>query len=195
MVGKVLVGSLVTGVVVFVWGAISHMATPIGEMGIRRIPGEDKVVPAMKDAIREPGFYFFPGMENMKNPSEADQKAWEAKIKQGPTGVLIIHPEGGEAMSPKQLLTELGSSIIAALLAAIVLTQVRSGYFGRVLVVTLMGVFGFVSILVSYWNWYGFPTDFTTGAMLDEVIGWFLGALVLAAIVRPAKIQKIEVPE
>jgi len=193
MVGKVLVGAFVTGIVVFVWGAISHMATPIGEMGIRQIPGEDKVVPAMKDAIREPGFYFFPAMENMKSPSEADQKAWEAKVKQGPTGVLIIHPEGGETISPRRLLTEFASNVVAALLAAVVLTQLRSGYFGRVLVVTLMGVFGFVSILVSYWNWYGFPTDFTMGAALDEVIGWFLGGLVLAAIVRPAKIQKTEV--
>ena len=60
-------------------------------------------------------------------------------------------------------------------MAAVVLTQVRSGYLGRVLVVTAMGLFGFVSILVSYWNWYGFPTDFTIGAVLDEVIGWFLG--------------------
>jgi hypothetical protein len=46
---------------------------------------------------------------------------------------------------------------------------------------------------VSYWNWYGFPTDFTTGAALDEIIGWFLGGLVLAAIVRPA--AKVPVPE
>jgi hypothetical protein len=58
-----------------------------------------------------------------------------------------------------------------------------------------MGLFGFLSILVSYWNWYGFPTDFTIGAVLDEVIGWFLAGLVLAAIVRPTKIQKVAVPE
>ena len=75
------------------------------------------------------------------------------------------------------------------------LTQVRSGYLGRVLVVTSMGIFGFVSILVSYWNWYGFPTDFTIGAALDEVIGWFLGGLVLAAIVRPARHAKTMMPE
>jgi hypothetical protein len=98
-------------------------------------------------------------------------------------------------MSRRQLLTELASSIVAALMAAAVLTQVRSGYLGRVLLVTAMGVFGFASILVSYWNWYGFPTDFTIGAALAEIIGWFLGGLVLAAIIRPAKIQKFELPE
>ena len=80
MIGKVLLGGLVGGIVVFVWGAISHMATPIGEMGIRQIPNEDKIVANMKESIREPGFYFFPGMENKANPSEAEQKAWEIKI-------------------------------------------------------------------------------------------------------------------
>jgi hypothetical protein len=32
---KVLIGALVAGVVVFFWGAIAHMALPIGTMGIR----------------------------------------------------------------------------------------------------------------------------------------------------------------
>jgi hypothetical protein len=38
------------------------------------------------------------------------------------------------------------------------------------------------------------PTDFIMGAALDEIIGWFLAGGVLAAIVRPAKIQKIAIP-
>jgi hypothetical protein len=192
---KVLVGGFVAGIVVFFWGAIAHMALPIGTMGIRQIPTEEKVVAAMKDSIRDPGFYFFPGHDMSKPMTASEMEAYSAKARQGPSGVLVIHPEGSESMSPRQLLTELGSSIVAALLAALVLTQVRSGYIGRVLIVTAMGLFGFVSVLVSYWNWYGFPTDFTIGAALDETIGWLLAGFVLAAIIRPAKIQKTVVPE
>jgi hypothetical protein len=186
---KVLVGALIAGIVVFFWGAISHMALPIGTIGIRSIAGEEKVVAAIKDSIHEPGFYFIPGRDMSKPMSKSEMEAHAAKMRQGPSGVMVIHPEGSDSMSPRQLLTELGSSIVAALLAAIVLTQVRSGYIGRVLIVTLMGLFGFVSILVSYWNWYGFPTDFILAGALDEIIGWFLAGLVLAAIIRPAKIQ------
>jgi hypothetical protein len=194
-VGKVLLGGIVAGLVVFCWGAISHMATPIGTMGIGQIPDEEKVAAAMKDSIHSPGFYFFPGRDMSKTMSKSEESAYAARLRQGPSGVLVIHPEGSEGMSPRLLLTELGTSIVAALLAAIVLTQVRSGFPGRVLVVTLMGVFGFVSINVSYWNWFGFPTAYTIGAALDEIIGWFLGGLALAAIVRPAKVQKVEVPD
>jgi hypothetical protein len=192
---KVIVGAVVAGIVVFCWGAIAHMALPIGTMGIRPIPGEDKVIAAIKDTIREPGFYFIPGRDMSKPQSKSEEEAYAAKVRQGPSGVMVIHPEGSESMSPGQLLTELGSSVVAALVAALVLTHVRSGYFGRVLVVTAMGLFGFLSILVSYWNWYGFPTDFTIGAVLDEVIGWFLAGLVLAAIIRPAKIERVAIPE
>jgi hypothetical protein len=184
--GRVVLAGLAGGVVVFVWGAVAHMMLPLGEMGVRQLPSEDKVVGTMKDAIREPGFYFFPGIDRSK-AAEAEQKAWEKKIKEGPTGVLIIHPEGGEAMSPRQLGTELGSNIVSALLAAFVLTQVRSGYGMRVLLVTLMGIFGFSSISVSYWNWYGFPSDFTIAEAITETVGWLLAGLVLAAIIRPSK--------
>ncbi len=193
--GKVVVGGIVGGIVVFIWGAISHMATPLGTMGIRQVPHEDQVVAAMKESIHEPGFYFFPGRDMSKSLSEPDTQAYAAKLRQGPSGVLVIRPDGSEGMSPRLLLTELGSCVVAAWLAAIVLSQVRSGYSGRVLVVTLFGIFGFLSINVSYWNWFGFPADYTIAAALDEVIGWFLAGLVMAAIVRPARIHPVDVPE
>jgi hypothetical protein len=183
---KVIVGGLVSGLVVFFWGFVSHMVLPLGEMGIRQIPNEGPVIGAMRDTIREPGFYFFPGMDKGKQASESDQQAWEAKMKEGPAGVLIIQPKGAEAMSPRQLGTEVATNIAAALLAALLLSQVRtdSRYWGRVAFVTLLGIFGFVTISVPYWNWYGFPTDFTTAEAIDQAAGWLLAGLVLAAIVR-----------
>jgi hypothetical protein len=184
---RVLLGGLVGGGVVFIWGAVSHMALPLGEMGVRPIPNEDQVVTAMRGAIREPGFYFFPGMDKSRQASKSEQEAWEQKMKKGPWGVLIIHPEGGEAMLPRQLGTELATNIVAALLAASLLAQVRSGYTGRVLFVTLLGAFGFVIVNVPYWNWYGFPADFTIAQAIEHVAGWFLAGLVLAAIVRPGQ--------
>jgi hypothetical protein len=181
---KVIIGGLVGGIVIFVWGFISHMVLPIGEMGIRQIPNEDTVLAAMRTSISQPGFYFFPGRDMSRAPSQAEQQAWEVKMKQGPTGILVIHPQGSEAMSPRQLGTELATDIVSALMAALLLSQVRLGYWGRVLFVTLLGLFAFVTISVPYWNWYGFPTDFTAAEAIDQFAGWFLAGLVLAAIVR-----------
>jgi len=183
---RVLIGALAAGVVVFVWGAIVHMFLPIGEMGIQSIPIEDSVLRPMQAAISERGFYYFPARDHSKQLSKSEQEAWEAKVKKGPTGILVIQPNGGDAMSPKQLLTEFATGVVAALLAGIVLTQVKGNYATRVLVVLLMGAFGLTSLMVSYWNWFGFPTDYVLGVAIDEMGGWLLGGLVLAAIVRPA---------
>src|SRR5437762_9525392 len=94
---KVVLGGLVAGVVIFFWGAVAHMALPIGKMGIRQIPNEDAVLGAMRITIQEPGFYFFPGMDLGKQASESEQQVWKAKLKEGPAGVLIIQPQGAEA--------------------------------------------------------------------------------------------------
>jgi len=182
---RVVLGGLLAGVVVFFWGAASHMALPLGTMGVHKIPDEDGMIAAFRGSITEPGFYFFPGIDHSKPVSSSEVEAVYAKIKQGPAGILVIHPEGREAMSPRQLGTELATNVVSALLAAWLLAHVVSGYARRVLFVTLLGVFGFVTVNVPYWNWYGFPTDFTSAEAIDQIVGWFLAGLVLAAIVRP----------
>jgi len=189
---KVVSGGLLAGIVLFFWGAFAHMVLPLGKMGVHRIPSEEPVIGAMRDSIREPGFYFFPGKDMSGEVSESEEQVWQAKVKQGPVGVIIIRPSGGEAMSFRQLGTELATNIVSALLAGFLLTSIRSGYWGRVLFVTLLGVFGFLTISVPYWNWYGFPCDFTIAESIDQVVGWFLAGLVLAGIVRCRKVPVSE---
>ena len=41
-------------------------------------------------------------------------------------------------------------------------------------------------ILVPFWNWYGFPPEFTLGQTIEHVVGWFLAGIALAAIVCPS---------
>jgi hypothetical protein len=187
-----VVGALLAGVVVFFWGAAAHMVLPLGTIGVRQIPNEDGMLAAFRGSITTPGFYFFPGMDHSKPASNSDVEAVIAKIKQGPTGILVIHTiTDGEAMSPRQLGTELATNVVSALLASWLLTNVVLGYARRVLFVTLLGVFGFVTVNVPYWNWYGFPTDFTSAQAIEHIVGWFLAGLVLAAIVRPSTARPV----
>jgi hypothetical protein len=52
--------------------------------------------------------------------------------------------------------------------------------------VTLVGLLASLIILVPYWNWYGYPTDFTLAQIAENTVGWLLAGIVLAAIVRPS---------
>src|SRR5260370_19494025 len=111
MVKRVL-GGVAGGIGVFFWGFVSHVKVPRGEMGIRQIPTEEVVLGAFRDSIREPGLYFFPGRDMSKPPSESEQQALYDKMKKGPAGILVIQPEGREAMSPRQLGTEFATNVV-----------------------------------------------------------------------------------
>ncbi len=97
---RVIIGGLVTGVVVFFWGAFAHMVLPIGSMGVRQIGNEEPVRAVVRDHIKEPGFYFLPGMDMSREASQSEKQAWEARVKEGPVGVLIIQPSGGGRCRP-----------------------------------------------------------------------------------------------
>ena len=191
MTKKILLAGLAGGIVIYIWGIISHLVLPLGEVGIKQIPSEEQVVTALQDNIKESGFYFFPGEEHSPDMTKDQHKIamqkWEEKIRKGPNGILIYTPQGKAPMSPKQLLIELLSNIAGALVAAFLLAKAVSGItsFGvRVLFVALLGLFASLAIDISYWNWYGFPGSFTIAAITDEVVGWGLAGLPLAAIIK-----------
>lgn len=183
---KILLGGVVAGIVIFFWGFVAHMLLPLGEMGLQTIPHEDDLNAAMKKDVREPGLYFVPGRDMSKSPSQEEMEAHMAKIAQGPYGFMVIYPNGRDASFGKRLPIEFGTNVLCGLLAAIVVRQLRPGFIVRVACVTLVGILASVMTLVPYWNWYGFPTDFTLAQIVENTVGWFLAGLALAAIVRPS---------
>ena len=183
---KILLGGLVAGIIIFFWGFAAHEALPLGETGFHDLPQEAPVSAAVKDTVKEPGIYLLPGRSMMKSKSEEERKLVLEKAAKGPAGILILHPEGVETSTPKHLLPQFLTNVVCGILAAFLVTQLRPGFVIRVLCVTLMGIFGFVMVCVPYWNWYGFPLDFTIAQAIEHTVGWFLAGIALAAIVRPA---------
>ena len=127
---KILLGGVVGGLVIFFWGFASHMLLPIGEMGLRLIPNEDDVVAALKKDVHEAGLYFVPGRDMSKSPSQEEMQAHMDKITKGPYGFMVIHPNGRDPSLGKRLPIELGTNIVCALLAAILVSQLRPGFIG-----------------------------------------------------------------
>lgn len=186
---RVLLAALAGGVVLFLWGALSHMVLQIGDLGIAPLPSEDTLMAAMKSHIARDGFYFFPGMDMEAENSEQAWKDWEEKYRRGPRGFLLYHAQGAEPMPPSQFLIEFLSDVLAALVAAVFLVKIRGSFWQRTLMVTLLALFCWFSVHVPYWNWYGFPGLYTASQLLDGVVGWFLAGMALAALVKPAQTE------
>ncbi len=192
MTKKILIAGIVGGIIMFAWGAVSHTVLKLEESGIKQIPNEGSVLGTFRTTLKEPGFYFFPGVEESPNMTaeakEASWKKWEQDYETGPAGILVYRPQGGKAMSPTQLMTELGSNIVLCILAAFLLSKALGSMTtltSRVLFIGSMGLIASLAVDASYWNWYGFPTEYTLATTADQFIGFVLAGVGIGAILKP----------
>jgi hypothetical protein len=186
---RIILGGLLGGVVLFVWGAISHMALPLGTVGLRSIPPalEPAVLGAMQSGMTERALYFFPGLDLSRKMTDEEQQAWNLKYQAGPAGIVAFDPHPGDRVSlPAQLGTELLCNVLAGLMGALVVFHLPAalGYGKRVLLVGALGLIVFLDVDASYWNWYGFPTSYALVQLVDHTVAWLLAGLVLARICR-----------
>ena len=179
---RLIIAALIGGILMFAWGAVAHIFLGVGEA--MPMPNETAMAAAMKANITDPGIYFMPGMDMKKQATEEEKTAFAAKYKEGPIAILVYRPTGDEIMSPKQLGIELASNIAAALVVGMILIFAAVSWGRGVIISTLVGMAGWLSINVSYWDWYGFPTNFVTSELIEQVVGWLLAGFVMGYILR-----------
>ena len=191
----VLAGSL-GGIVAFIWSAIVHMCPVTGHLGLSTMNEKDEgaVLAALKGNLQAPGLYFFPGMDMTKEMTKEQREAWTARYRAGPAGLLLYHPNGREPMEPKQLIIEFLSTVLCALIAASILSATVGSVRCRATMVAMMGLFTWLAISISQWNWYGFPFSFIAVDAIDQVIGWLLAGLLMARMIKPAQPQPVANP-
>jgi len=184
---RVILGGVLGGLVLFVWGAISHMALPLGHAGIGTMNAErePQVLEAMRGAMSERLIYMFPGGDT-QNMSPAELGEWQRRNAAGPSGLVVFDPGPGAELGGLTLGTELLSNILLCLLVSVFVMHLAPGlgYGTKVLLISMMGLATVLSIEASYWNWYRFPTSYFVAQAVDGVVGAFLAGLVIAKVVR-----------
>lgn len=188
MTKRIVLGGLLGGVVMFLWGAAAHTFLNLYGTSVRPMPAaaEAAVVATLKDGLTSPGFYFVPGMD-WKKAAPAEQEAWAEKYKAGPRAIVVYQPTGALPMGPPQLLRQLVNDIAVGLLAALLLATacpLLSRYSSRLMFVVLLGAVPWLALSLPYWNWYGFPSDFTLVTLLDTLLAFLFGGFVLAGVVK-----------
>ena len=180
---RVFVAGLIGGIVLFLWGAIAHMALPIGEMGMKVAPGQDAAIAALQSAATPgEGVYMLPGMTPEEFRDDAARNAFIEKYKGSPYAFVVYQPGGNPAnssMAPN-LVKQFVSDLLTALLTAWIMALAPLSFGRRVLVAGVVGVTAWLAISVPYWNWYMFPADFTFGALLDVALGLLIAGVPMA---------------
>ena len=189
---RIFLAGLLGGIAMFIWTSIAHMALPLGETGVREMPNETIVLDMMQTNIGEKsGFYYFPGLGLGENPTHEQKseamKHMNESLARHPSGILIYHAAGSRPFQMASLLSvEFVTELIAAFLAVFLLAQTRLiSYGARVGFVTVIGIIAAIATNVSYWNWYGFPANYTGAYMLIQFVGFLCVGVVAGFVLKP----------
>jgi hypothetical protein len=81
---------------------------------------------------------------------------------------------------------QFGADVVVMLLAAFLLAQATGlrSYAARLGFVTLMGLIPTLRSELPYWNWYGFPCVYVTAQFAVHLVGFLVGGLILARVIR-----------
>lgn len=180
---RVLLAGLIGGIVLFLWGAVAHMALPIGEMGMKVASNQEAALAALEaSATPGAGVYMLPGMSPEEWSNEEARKAFADRAKAAPYAFVIYQPGGNPvnvSMGPSLVKQFVGDTLVA-LLVAWLMSLAPFAFGRRVLIGTVVGIASWLAISVPYWNWYMFPTDFTLGTLLDVGLGLLIASVPMA---------------
>jgi hypothetical protein len=194
MMLRILLAGLVGAIFMFAWNFVAHMLLPIGDMGVSEIPNESSVTSAMVNSMgSRPGFYIFPGPGLGPNPTKAEKDEAMKRMAEDyatkATGILVYRPPSDRPFNfPKWLLREFAFELVEAILAAWLLAQAGVFSFGkRVVFVTVIGIIAAITVNLSYWNWYGFPKEYTIGQIVTRMIAFLCAGIGIAIILKPRR--------
>jgi hypothetical protein len=191
---RTIAAGLVGGVLMFLWAGFAHTATPLGHQGIEELPQEAATLAALSEQLGEAdGFFYFPGFGLGHHPTMEEKKAgmaaYKEKLQTSPRGLLVYHQPGTAPPELRYYLAELGFEMVEAIFAALLVAWAGiGGFLRRVGFVAVIGLIAAVTTNGSYWNWYGFPLDYTLAYALIQFVGFIVAGVAIAMIVKkPAR--------
>jgi hypothetical protein len=158
-----ILGTIVGGVVIFLWGAVTHAVLP---QPLTPFKDEPALVEAVRAHTAGNGVYF---------------------ATRGIFAAVAFRPDFADKTQnlPSNLIVQLLTDTLAALLLCFVVTGVQSGtVLGRAGWLTLVGLGAFALKELPYWNWYGFSPPFVAMEALDLIGKFFIAGLVLSALLN-----------
>jgi hypothetical protein len=175
-----VIGTLLGGVVFFVWGAVSWMVLPWHSATIKALPNETLLTDTMRTVVKEPGLYCFP------HPGD-DKAAWMDRVRKGPVGMIIFHPDGQEPMMTSALVTGfLVDLVLAALLMWILWASRLTKMVHQIHLTAAVGLVAGLAVCVPNMLFMNYPGGYTAVCVLDLLIAFALTGAAMGRFVPVA---------
>lgn len=181
MTKPLAMGTLLGGVILFVWGAVYHAVLPFANQAFLGFTNEDAVMQAIVPNAPRSGVYFLPYVPQDKG--DAAMKAAEEKMTRGP--FVLASVRVGPMSSMGALLgTQFVLDLLVAFFLTLLLLQARPASYGaRVGFLVSVALAGWLALSVPSWNWYAFSSGYVLAELGDVGVGFALAGLALAKVV------------
>ena len=179
---KLIVGSLVAAVAMFLWGWI-YWASGFALGAILDRPADDEIAQqALSEAFGESGAYFVPG--NMD-----DEEAFTRRHEAGPLAMVFYHKDGAPVMQPMILIKGFIHYFVTCLLIGWLMTMVLPSLAGYGDKVKFTAAAGFVASFFTNLSdaiWMSAPITYQTFVGIYDITIWIIAGLVLGRFIGNA---------
>lgn len=165
---------ILSAVIVFIASSIMHTVLPYHRSDYKKLPDEDKALPALRATGLMRGLYIFPHCtpKEMKSPANVE------KYNQGPVGMMIVFPTGQPFM-PKFLGQWFGYCLIISFFVAYLAAHTIPVGTYYLAVFRVVGTAAFLAYglgNLSNGIWRGYPWGYVIKEVFDGLIYGLLTA-------------------
>ncbi len=188
---KILIASLVGGIILFAWHSLSWMIMPTHLDTFHYTPAQDSILKVLKNSGITSGAYLMPAADS-RNATAFDanyRKKCEEMMNTnvGKPMATIFYKDAMPTMSGTQFFYGFLFELIAVFCACLLLSlayQSNASFLMRWWMVMLFAVIYVMQAPMPGHNWMNEPWHYTTGFIYDAFIGWGLAGLWLASYLK-----------
>jgi len=188
MMKSLLMGTLLGGLVAFLWSSVSWEVIGWHEKTLLTFQNDEELASTLLSHTTQSGTYLLPGVA-LEGMNAEQKKAARAvlieKMKKGPI-MFAAFRRNGYGSFAQGIIIQFLSLLAAAFLLTWLLLQTRGlSYAKRVAFLAVVGLSAGVISDIPNWNWWGFSGAYTTVNVADFTIMWLLAGVVIAKVAKP----------
>jgi hypothetical protein len=184
---KLFIGSLVGAIILFVWSFLAWQVLPLHLHTYAYTPAQDSILKVLGENNLETGVYAMPMMDNRNLTSMSSEYMKECHEfmeanKGKPMATLTYIKEGmdmGPGMIVRGFLIE-WLTILAACILLMPAFAASSTFFGRWWLTLVTGLLISAAGPLIYYNFMGWPWNYTIDIIVDIFLNWGIVGLWLA---------------
>lgn len=189
MTMRVVTASVLSAVVLFVWGFVywGMLAPVVSPWYTFDAETDTEVIATLKQSFPESGVYMYPWLTAEAGKVEGAQEEFAKQHAEGPIVKIFYLKQG---MSSSALVTMMVSGFVHMLITSIIccillaVAEPSCCYWARLGFVFGLGLFATVWIEGSNLVWWHYPANHIVFVGAYNLVAWLLAGLVIAAIVK-----------